>query len=238
MLYLILSIVLINLVATIFLIFARNNQPRSVKSSGRRKIYVDTSALFDGRIIDIAKTGFIDDVNLIIPRGALFELQALADGKEALKRSRARRGLEIISELERMINIDTEIVDDRDALPEVDEELLRLAKKNNGAILTLDYNLIKVAEAETIQTLNINSLSLATRTNFTAGEKIILKITERGSGIGQGIGYTDDGIRVVVKGAKKLVGQEVSAEFEKFLETASGRIIFAKLIKPRDGKRN
>ena len=113
----------------------------------------------------------------------------------------------------------------------MDEELLRLAKENRGAVLTLDYNLIKVAEAEKIPTLNINDLALAVRSEFLPGEKIKLKILEKGSNRGQGLGYLDDGTMVVVDRAADKIGKELTVEFVKFHETSSGKMIFAKIAK-------
>ncbi len=198
--------------------------------SNKRKIYVDTSALIDGRILNVARSGFIDG-DLIIPRSVLLELQLLADGKDALKRSRARTGLEVASELERVENINAEILDDGNKYKKVDEMLLWLAKESRGAILTLDYNLIKVAEAEKIATLNINELALAVRNEFLPGEKIKLKITEKGSGHGQGVGHLNDGTMVVIDNAANKIGREVTVEFVKYYETTAGKMIFAKLVR-------
>ncbi len=207
-----------------FLLF-RKYQP---KRGGQRKIYVDTSALIDGRILNIARTGFITG-DLIIPKGVLLELQLIADGKDSEKRNRARAGLETVSELERVVNINTGILDEEMKKQKVDEELLRLAKENRGLILTLDYNLIKVAEAERITTLNINDLALAIRNELFPGEKIKLKILEKGSGRGQGVGHLSDGTMVIVDGAAKRIGKELIVEIVKFHETSSGRIVFAKI---------
>ena len=198
--------------------------------NNKRKIYVDTSVLIDGRILNIARSGFIDG-ELMVPRSVLLELQLLADGKDAAKRSRARAGLEVVSELERVENINTEIIDDDGKHKKVDDMLLYLAKENRGVILTLDYNLIKVASAEKIETLNINELAMAVRNEFLPGEKIRLKITEKGSGRGQGVGHLKDGTMVVVDGASNKIGQETKVEFVKFYETSAGKMIFAKLIK-------
>ncbi|MBQ2643605.1 TRAM domain-containing protein [Candidatus Saccharibacteria bacterium] len=211
---------------TSFLMFGKRKPTRS----GRRKIYVDTSVLIDGRILNIARTGFIDG-DLIILKSVLLELQLLADGKDSEKRSRARAGLEVAAELERVINVNTVILDEKAKHKKVDEELLRLAKENRGAVLTLDYNLIKVAEAEKIPTLNINDLALAVRSEFLPGEKIKLKILEKGSNRGQGLGYLDDGTMVVVDRAANKIGKELTVEFVKFHETSSGKMIFAKIAK-------
>ena len=197
----------------------------------RRKIYVDTSALIDGRILNIARTGFMDG-DLIILKSVLLELQLLADGKDTEKRNRARAGLEVAAELERVVEVNTEILDNgTEGRKKVDEELLRLAKENKGAILTLDYNLIKVAAAEKIPTLNINDLALAVRSEFLPGEKMKLKILEKGSGRGQGVGHLSDGTMVVVDKAANKVGRELTVEFVKFHETSAGKMIFARIAK-------
>lgn len=198
--------------------------------SSRRKIYIDTSVLIDGRIIEIAKTGFLDG-DLIILKSVLLELQLLADGKDSDKRNLGRAGLNVVSELERVINVNTEIIDDTGGLKKVDEELLKVAKEAKGAIMTIDYNLIKVAEAEKIETLNINDLSLAVRDEFKPGERFKIKITEKGSNKGQGVGHLKNGTMVVVENAATKVGREVTVEFSKFFENSAGRMIFAKLVK-------
>lgn len=199
-------------------------------TSSRRKIYVDTSALIDGRIIKIARSGFLDG-DLIILKSVLLELQLIADSKDSEKRLRARAGLTNAAELERVINVNTEIVDDTGGLKKVDEELLKYAKEYKGSILTMDYNLIKVAEAEKIETLNINDLALATRSEFVPGEKVKVKILDKGSNKGQGVGHLEDGTMVVVEGAANKIGREVTVELTKFYETPAGKMIFAKLIR-------
>lgn len=197
-------------------------------SGGKRKIYVDTSVLIDGRILNIARSGFIDG-DLIILRSVLLELQLLADGKDSEKRSRARAGLEVVAELERVIEVNTEIIDDIDGPKKVDEKLLKYAKENKGAVLTLDFNLIKVATAEKIPTLNINDLALAVRKDFLPGERMKIKILEKGSGRGQGIGHAPDGTMIVVDKASHKIGQEVVIEFVRFYETPAGKMIFARI---------
>lgn len=217
---------LVILAETTFLL-TRTSTPQR---SGSRKIYVDTSALIDGRILNIARTGFVDG-DLIVLKSVLRELQLLADGKDAEKRSRARSGLTNVSELERIIEINTEVLDDGEGMKKVDEQLLKYAKENKGAILTLDYNLIKVAEAEKIAALNVNDLALAVRTEFLPGEKINLKIMERGSNRGQGVGHLPDGTMVVVERAANKIGREITVEFMRFHETSSGKMIFARIAR-------
>lgn len=198
--------------------------------SGYRKIYVDTSALIDGRVLNVARTGFIDG-DLIILKSVLRELQLLADGKDNEKRSRARIGLENVSELERIVEVNTEIIDDGENPNGVDNRLLEYAKKNRGAILTLDYNLIKVAEAERTETLNINDLAIAVRTDYVPGQRIKIRIAEKGANRGQGIGHLPNGTMVVVDKASNKIGKEVTVEFVRFHETSSGKMIFAKVAK-------
>ena len=222
----ILFITLITLTETTFLVLKKY---KPLKSGGR-KIYVDTSALIDGRILNIARTGFLDG-DLIVLKSVLLELQLLADGKDSDKRARARAGLENVAELERVVEVNTEIENDTESGKKVDEQLLKYAKENHGAILTIDYNLIKVAEAEKIETLNINELALAVRTEFLPGEKIKLKITEKGSNRGQGVGHLKNGTMVVVDRASNKVGKDITVEFVKFYETPAGKMIFAKIAK-------
>ena len=226
--FLILLVVLLILAETTILVFRKYK----LVSNNRRKIYVDTSVLIDGRILDIARSGFIDG-DLIILKSVLLELQLLADGKDSDKRIRARAGLTTAAELERVIEVNTEIIGDDSGIKKVDEALLKYAKENRGAILTLDYNLIKVAEAEKIKTLNINDLALATRSEFLPGEKAKLKISEKGSNRGQGVGYLKDGTMVVVDNAANKIGREITVEFVKFYETSAGKMIFAKIAKNR-----
>lgn len=221
-----LIITLIVLVETSYLV-SKNSLP---KKAGVRKVFVDTSVLIDGRVLNIARSGFLDG-ELIILKSVLRELQLLADGKDSEKRTRARIGLDNVSELERVVNINTEILDDGEGKKKVDEELLKHAKESKGAILTLDYNLIKVAEAEKIETLNINDLALAVKTEFLPGEKIEIKITEKGSNRGQGVGHLSDGTMVVVDKASNKLGKNLTVEFVRFHETSSGKIIFAKITK-------
>lgn len=225
---LILIVVLAILAETTILVFRKYR----FTLNGKRKIYVDTSALIDGRIINIAKSGFLDG-DLIILKSVLLELQLLADSKDPSKRNRARIGLTNVAELERVINVNTEVVEDESGLKKVDEALLKYAKENKGAILTLDYNLIKVAEAEKTETLNINNLSIATRSEFLPGEKAKVKILEKGSNRGQGVGHLSDGTMVVVDDAANKIGREITVEFVKFYETSAGKMIFAKIVNGR-----
>lgn len=214
-----------------FLVFVKYRPPRT----GKRKIYIDTSVLIDGRILDIARSGFLDG-DIIILRSVLRELQLLADGKDSEKRTKARAGLEAVSELERVVNVNTEVINDGEGAKKVDDQLLRFAKANKGVVLTIDYNLIKVAEAEKIECLNINDLAIAVKTDFLPGEQMDLKITDKGTNRGQGVGHLPNGAMVVVDQAAGKVGKNVPIEFVRFHETSAGRIIFAKLAKKKKKK--
>lgn len=222
----ILIIALTILAETSYLTFKKRRPARS----GTRKVYVDTSVLINGRILNIARTGFISD-DLIILKSVLRELQILADSKDSEKRNHGRIGLDNVAELERVVEVNTIVVDDGEGKKQVDEELLKYARENRGLVMTLDYNLIKVAEAEGVPTLNINDLALATRDEFLPGDKAVIKIIEQGSGRGQGVGHLPNGTMVVVENAASKVGQEVDVQFIRFHETSSGKIIFAKVVR-------
>ena len=222
-------IITLAILAETTILVIRKRKPTRV---GARKIYVDTSVLIDGRIINIARTGFIDG-DLVVLRSVLRELQLLADSKDNERRNLGRLGLDNVAELERVVEANTEVYDDGEGKKKVDEELLKFAKKNKGAVLTIDFNLIKVAEAEKIQALNLNDLALAVRTEFLPGEKMKLKIVERGANREQGIGHLPNGTMVVVEGAANKIGNEIEVEFVRFHETSAGKMIFAKIARKR-----
>ncbi|MBR2855743.1 TRAM domain-containing protein [Candidatus Saccharibacteria bacterium] len=224
--YLILAICLTILSETTFLSLKKVRPTKS----GKRKIFVDTSALIDGRIVGVARTGFIDG-DLIVLKSVLRELQLLADGKDPERRNRARDGLDNVAELERVVEVNTEVMDDNGKGEKVDDLLLVKAREHNGLVLTMDYNLIKVAEAEKVGTLNLNDLVLALKTDFEPGKRVKVKILEKGTGQGQGVGHLDDGAMVIVEGASKMMNKEVMVELLRIHETSSGRIVFARLAK-------
>ena len=204
----------------------------------KRKIYVDTSALIDGRILAVAQTGFIG-ADIIIPRSVIRELQLLADGKDSEKRKKARAGMDVANELERVVYFNTTLLQDELDHTPVDERLIELAKKNNGLILTCDFNLGKVAATEGIEVLNVNDLALVLRNNFLPGEKFTVKIANEGSNPKQGVGYLPDGTMVVVDRASDKIGKDVEVEFVNFIQTSAGRMMFAKMTtKTRFVKQN
>ena len=198
-------------------------------SSGSKPIFVDTSVLIDGRIVAVAQTGFIAG-NLCIPRSVLGELQLLADSADAEKRSRARHGLDVANELQKIPGLQIKIFADKPQANEgVDQRLLKLAEKYNGSICTIDYNLNKVAQVEGINVLNINDLALSLRMAYLPGEKIVIELTQKGQDNHQAIGHLPDGTMVVVEKASDKIGQIVEVEFIRSLQTAAGKMMFARL---------
>ena len=228
--YILLIIALFVLLETSFLTYQqlRRNTKRTSTA-----IYVDTSVLIDGRIVDIAKTGFIT-AQLVIPRSVIGELQLLSDGADHDKRARARHGLDVARELRTMDTVDVHLLQDGSTAEEgVDERLLNLAKKHGGMICTIDYNLNKVAQVEGIRVLNINELAKSIRMEFLPGERQSLALIQKGQNAQQAVGYTADGTMVVVDGATKRIGTTVDVEIVRSIQTDAGRMLFAKLIEPK-----
>lgn len=230
----ILVVVIAILLETTYIAVKSSNK-HLINPNAKRKVYIDTSALIDGRIISVARVGFLGD-DLIIPRSVIREMQLLADGRDSEKRSRARFGLDNVNELERVEECTVTILDDELNRTPVDERLIELAHKNKGLILTNDYNLNKVANAEGIEVLNVNDLALAVRQEYLPGETFNLKITGVGSNPKQGVGHLPDGTMVVVDNANTRVNQEVKVEFVRFLQTSSGRMMFARIKRERKSK--
>jgi uncharacterized protein YacL len=190
---------------------------------------LDTSTIIDGRIADICETGFIEGT-FVIPQFVLYEIQHIADHSDTVKRTRGRRGLDVLHRLQKQTFLKVKIVDyDFPKLKDVDTKLIALAKKLNGKILTNDYNLNKVAELQGIEVLNMNQLAASLRPAMLPGEQMNVKVLKEGKEHGQGIGYLDDGTMVVVDDAKKLLGKSVDVVVTSVLQTTSGRMIFAKL---------
>lgn len=228
--YILLIIALFVLLETSFLTYQqlRRNTKRTSTA-----IYVDTSVLIDGRIVDIAKTGFIT-AQLVIPRSVIGELQLLSDGADHDKRARARHGLDVARELRTMDTVEVHLLQDGSTAEEgVDERLLNLAKKHGGMICTIDYNLNKVAQVEGIRVLNINELAKSIRMEFLPGERQSLALIQKGQNAQQAVGYTADGTMVVVDGATKRIGTTVDVEVVRSIQTDAGRMLFAKLIEPK-----
>lgn len=189
---------------------------------------LDTSVIIDGRIADICKTGFIEGP-LIIPEFVLEELQHIADSSDSLKRNRGRRGLDILNKIQKELDIEVIIVDDKfDEIPEVDSKLLKLAQKIKGKVITNDYNLNKVAEVQGIDVLNINELANAIKPVVLPGEEMVVQVIRDGKETDQGLAYLDDGTMIVVEGGKKHIGETIGVMVTSVLQTSAGRMIFAK----------
>jgi uncharacterized protein YacL len=190
-------------------------------------VLLDTSVIIDGRIADLARTGFLD-APLIVPRFVLDELQFIADAADPQRRSRGRRGLETLNRLRQEAAITVQIDDaDFPDLREVDGKLVRLATQRGWRILTNDFNLGRVAELQGVRVLNLNALAAAVRPPVTPGEELHLRVVQEGREPGQGVGYLDDGTMVVVDGGRSLVGQETSVTVTRLLPTGAGRLVFA-----------
>jgi len=188
---------------------------------------VDTSVIIDGRILDIVKTGFVEG-KLVIPNFVLDELQRIADSADDLKRKKGRRGLDILKGLIDSKDIEVEVMDIDFDVEEVDSKLLKLAIKLNGAVLTNDYNLNKVAVVQNVKVLNINELANAVKPVVIPGEKFIVDIIQKGKGNNQGVGFLDDGTMIVVEGGQKFIGKKINTIVTSVLQTDAGRMIFVK----------
>lgn len=193
-----------------------------------RSILLDTSVIIDGRIADISQTGFISGT-LLVPRFILNELQHIADSPDVLRRNRGRRGLDILNRLQKESRVPVRITDlDVEEVREVDDKLILLAKKLRCPVMTNDYNLNRVAELQGVQVLNINELANAVRAIFLPGETMSVQVIQEGKELGQGVGYLDDGTMVVVEEGRRYIDRTIDVVVTKVLQTAAGRMIFAR----------
>ncbi|MBR0408392.1 MAG: TRAM domain-containing protein [Clostridia bacterium] len=190
---------------------------------------LDTSVIIDGRIFDICKAGFLEG-ELVIPAFVLDELRHIADSADALRRTRGRRGLDILQKIQEELDCPVRIEEgEADDGAEVDVKLLRLARRIGGAVLTNDYNLNKVAGVTKVPVLNINELAGALRPVVLPGEEMTVHIVREGKEPGQGVGYLDDGTMVVVENGRRRVGETVDVEVTTVLQTSAGRMIFTRV---------
>ncbi len=197
---------------------------------GLKPYLLDTSVVIDGRIADVVETGVIDN-QLIMPRFVLGELHGIADSSDKLRRSRGRRGLDILDRLRNNKKIDFKIYDRE--LPEmvdqpVDIKLLMLARHLDGKVVTGDYNLNKVAKLQNVPVINLNEIANSLKPVFLPGEHISIRIVKAGEGSGQGVGYLDDGTMIVVEDGRDHIGEEVNVSVTSMLQTTAGRMIFGK----------
>lgn len=231
---LLITAVLLILLAEVTYLVAK--LPRSTVSGKKRMILVDTSVLIDGRILAVAKSGFVGDT-LVIPRSVIGELQFLADNADHDKRSRARYGLDVVKELQEMAEVDVTILQDGSKAEEgVDERLLKLAKKHGAVIATIDYNLNKVAVVEGIMVLNVNELAQSLRMAYLPGEKLLLELVQKGQDSHQAVGYLPDGTMVVVEHASSQIGKSIEVEFIRSLQTQAGKMMFARPVEKSQPK--
>jgi uncharacterized protein YacL len=205
-------------------------EPRPVRraDSDRRGMVVDTSAIIDGRIADLVSTGFVDR-DLVVPVFVLLELQRVADSADGLRRARGRRGLEVVTDLRKgrhpVLTPDIDYPD----LAEVDLKLVRLAQERDMPILTLDYNLNRVARIQGVTVLNLNELANALKPAVLPGESLRVKVLREGKEAEQGVGYLDDGTMIVIEGARRFVGDTLDVEVTSVLQSPSGKMIFTKV---------
>lgn len=203
----------------------QNVREQTESFQGQKKL-LDTSAIIDGRIVDVVKTGFIEG-EISVPQFVLDELQLIADSTDSMKRDRGQRGLEMLHDLqESSENVKVQPVK-YDKL-DVDQQLVQLAKEENAALITTDYNLNRVCQVHNIKVLNVNELSDAIKLIIKQGDTLDIMVTKHGKEEDQGVGYLEDGTMVVIEDGRKLVNQTVSVEVTSVLQTNSGRIIFTK----------
>jgi uncharacterized protein YacL len=208
-----------------FVRFAPQNKPENL-------LLLDTSAIIDGRVVELIENNFLEGI-VVVPRFVLKELQQIADSSDATKRARGRRGLEILSRLQRNPKNEVKIHEaDFAEEPEVDAKLVRLARLLGAKLFTTDYNLGRIAELQSVRHLNVHELSNALKTTLLPGENVNLRIVREGKDKGQGIGYLNDGTMVVVNHAQALIGQQVQVQVISSRQTGAGVIIFADLVAP------
>ncbi|MCM8800626.1 MAG: PIN domain nuclease [Candidatus Omnitrophica bacterium] len=194
-------------------------------------IILDTSVIIDGRIVDICKTRFIEG-KIVIPKFVLRELQQIADSTDPIKRQRGRRGLDILHIIQKEIGQGITLhEEDFPELPDVDTKLVKLAKLLDARILTVDFNLNRVASLQEVRVLNINELANALKPVVFPGEEMEIKLIKEGKEYNQAVGYLDDGTMVVVEEARRYIGQEVKVVVTSVLQTQAGRMIFTRLVK-------
>jgi uncharacterized protein YacL len=197
-----------------------------------RLLLLDSNIIIDGRILDVAQTSFLNAI-FVVPRFILRELQLLADSSDDIKRARGRRGLDILRQLQKNPNIEIKIHEnDIPEIKEMDGKLVELSRRLNAEILTNDYNLNRVAELQHVRVLNLHELSKALRPVILPGERLTLKLVKEGREPDQAVAYLEDGTMVVVGRARRLVGQNVDLTIESVLQTAAGRMAFARLQQP------
>jgi uncharacterized protein YacL len=213
--------------------------PQLSRDEEKKIKILDTSVIIDGRIADIAETGFLEGV-IVIPKFILNELQKIADSTTPLRRKRGRRGLDILNRMQKSGSLEV-VIEEKDFpdIREVDSKLVQLARTVNGIIVTNDYNLNKIAKLQGVSVFNINELANALKPVILPSEELKIRIVKEGKEPNQGIAYLDDGTMVVVENARGLIGEELTVEVTSVLQTSAGRMIFGqqqKGARPRSSK--
>ncbi|MCA8921782.1 MAG: TRAM domain-containing protein [Planctomycetes bacterium] len=199
------------------------------QAQGPRPLILDTSAIIDGRIVDVARCN-VFDAPLVVPRFVIEELQKIADSGDRARRERGRKGLERLKLLRDETGVEVEVIAATYAQhTEVDRRLIEVTRTREGKLVTCDYNLQQVCEVEGVPSINLNQLAAAVKLSFVAGELMSVRITRRGEGPEQGVGYLEDGTMVVVEGARESKGQTVTCEITSTIQSSQGRMVFARL---------
>jgi len=218
-------------------------QPKGSRKKGAAKktkkidyaIFLDTSAIIDGRIFDVVALGLLNGV-IVISESILLELKHIADSQDMVKRGRGRKGLDYLEKLKKSKQIKMVVASEdfekdlKEKVKEVDERLIKAAKFHKGKIITCDYNLEKKANIENVRTINMNALANCLKVTAVPGEALHIKLQHKGKDVTQGVGYLDDGTMIVVEEASSDVGKSVDAVVARVIQTATGRILFAKKI--------
>ena len=206
-----------------------------IRPSAPTEVILDTSAIIDGRIVEVAASGFLL-ADIVVPRFVLDELRRVADSSDALKRGRGRAGLELLARLQGVESVSTEIVDDDStgADGDVDARLVRMAVERGSALALTDSNLARVAELEGVRALNLNVLANAVKTNVLPGEALTVEVIEPGRGDEQGVGYLADGTMVVVEEGASVIGEVRNLVVKRVIQTQAGRMVFAQLVDNED----
>jgi uncharacterized protein YacL len=204
---------------------------------GGRPLVVDSSSLIDGRIADVVETQIIES-QLIVPDFVLAEVQEVADSSDKNRRTRGRRGLEVLAKLQQSTHVDVKVMEtSRTDFKQmtVDQKVVALAKQIRGGVLTNDFNLNKVAGVQGIPAINLNDVANALKPRYIPGERLNIRVIREGEGPGQGVGYLDDGTMVVCENASTLVGKEIGVTVTSVLQASAGRMIFGRLV-PKAGE--
>jgi len=200
-----------------------------------KEVLLDTSAIIDGRVLEVARTGFLLNSKLLVPKFVLEELQRIADSEDDLKRARGRRGLDVLNRLGKEKDVRVQVLEGETDGNDVDAKIVRLAKERKARLMTVDFNLNKVAQIQGVTVLNINELHDAMRPVVLPGEILEIKIIQEGKDKTQGVGYLEDGTMVVVESGRRFLGKEIEVVVTRMFQTAAGKMIFGV---PREEAKN